>query len=101
MAVKSDFQYIWIFMGKGSWSPTAVFNTFDEADAWISGLKLTGYLSEYPIGISVYNWALAMGLHKPKFESQKSAAHIEKFGSSFLTHYHYENGSMGASPDES
>lgn len=100
MPEKSDYSYIWIFSGKGSWSPTAVFTTFDEADEWIRSLGLSGYLSEYPVGISVYDWALALGLHKPKYESQKSPEHIQKFGSSFLQHHHYDRGSIGPDRDE-
>jgi hypothetical protein len=99
MAEKSDFKYIWIFMGEGSWTPTAVFTSFDEADEWIRGRGLSGHLSEYPINISVYDWAITLGLHKPKYDSQKSAQHIQKFGSAFLQHHHYNNGSIGA-PDE-
>jgi hypothetical protein len=56
---------------------------------------LTGYLSEYPIGISVYDWAIELGYHKPKYESQKSVEHIQKFGSSLLRHEHYFKGELG------
>lgn len=89
MVHKSDFQYIWIFSGQDSWTPTAVFDTFEEADKWIRANNLKGYLSEYPIGISVYDWAVQLGLHKPKYQSQISPEHIQKFGSSFLKHTHY------------
>ena len=89
MVQKSDFEYIWIFSGQGSWTPTAVFETFEEADEWIRENNLKGYLSEYPIGISVYDWAIQLGLHKPKYPSQESPQHIQTFGSAFLTHTHY------------
>jgi|GEM_PF-488618 len=89
MAEYSDFDYIWIFSGEGSWSPTAVFHTFEEADTWIRSHKLKGYLSEYPIGISVYDWAIQLGYFKPKHESQNNGWYIQKFGSGYLNHSHY------------
>jgi len=89
MTEYSDFDYIWIFSGQGSWSPTAVFETYEEADRWIRENKLIGYLSEYPIGISVYDWAIELGFHKPKYANQMSAEHIQTFGSAFLRHHHY------------
>jgi hypothetical protein len=82
-------------MGKGSWTPTAVFETFDAAYQWIKENELTGHLSEYPIGISVYDWAVENGYYKPKDESQKSVGHIQKFGTSYLRHEHYFKGELG------
>ncbi|MEM6528280.1 MAG: hypothetical protein AAF653_08285 [Chloroflexota bacterium] len=86
---RDNFDYIWIFMGSGARTPTAVFTTYEEADIWIRENGLYGYLSEYPVGISVYDWAIACGYHKPGKPHHFSRPHIQQFGSAYLEHHHY------------
>lgn len=52
---------VWIFNGVGGRFPSAVFADKASATRWISENRLTGTLTEYPVGISVFDWAVSKG----------------------------------------
>ncbi|CAK15314.1 hypothetical protein PSEEN2510 [Pseudomonas entomophila L48] len=51
-------------------------------------------LTQYPVGISVYEWAIENGHFHVKREKEKSPAFIQKFSSAAQAHFHFERGSL-------
>ena len=87
-----DALTVWVFHGtKGSFA-SGVFSSLEKAEKWISHNHLSGVLTEYPINIGVYDWALEKGYFTPKRVDQKSPEFIQKFSDARQTHFHYENG---------
>ena len=83
---------IWIFNGNGSSLPAGAFETRIEADKFIQKYKLSGCLTKYPVGKSLYNWTIDEGYFEPNTEHKKTASFIEGFTSAHTEHYHYEKG---------
>jgi hypothetical protein len=83
---------VWIFHGEGSQISSGVFSSIEEAEIFISRYKLSGVLSIYPVGISVYDWAIEKDFFEPKKEHQKESSFIQSFTTASQEHYHYENG---------
>ena len=83
---------IWVFNGEKSAIPSAVFNQRQEAEVWIKSHELTGMLTKYPVGIPIFDWAIANNYFAPKNDLQQNARAIANFSSAYLEHYHYENG---------
>ena len=84
-------DHVWIFNGSGN-LPSAVFSSHTLAEAWITGQKLSGVLTKYPLDISVYEWAIQNTSFKPKNLDQMEPRFIERFSSAYQEHYHYEAG---------
>ena len=83
---------IWVFVANGASLPSGVFRGQDSAKEWIKKYSLSGLLTEYPIDVGVYDWAIGKGLFNPRFPSQQSSEFIGKFTSAYLNHIHFENG---------
>jgi len=88
----NKFEYVWVFQGNNSNFPSATFSTIEKAIIWITANNLSGILTQYPINISVYDWAINEGYFKPKTENKKTPDFISKFSSAYLTHYHFIDG---------
>lgn len=86
---------VWVFNGNNSAFPSAIFPTSAAAEAWIRLHSLSGTLTEYPLGIGAYDWAVQAGHFKPDKEKHRSAQFIASFTSGAQSHLHYENGSHG------
>ena len=84
---------VWIFNGAEGRFPSGVFERRADAEEWISRNGLTGVLTKYPVGISVYEWAIENGHFKVKSEKDTSPAFIQKFSSAAQEHMHFEDGS--------
>lgn len=82
---------VWVFSGEKSHYPSAIFAEKSEAERWISQMKLSGTLTKYPVGISVYEWAIGQGYFKPKTDNHLTAEFIGNFTTAGQEHYHYEN----------
>lgn len=88
---------VWVFKGPATYPgfPSAVFSNLELAEKWIEVNKLTGVLTEYPVDISILDWAIQNDLFEPDFpedvESDK-ATFIANFSSGHQRHYHYEEG---------
>ena len=82
----------WVFCGTKAAFPSAVFQTKEDAESWIQVNRLNGTLTQYPVGISVYDWAVQEGLFKPKKEEHSLPSFIQSFSSASQEHYHYEDG---------
>mgnify|MGYP000392113644 CR=1 FL=1 len=87
-----NIDAIWIFNGEKGSFPSGAFSTIEKAEEWIKGHGLSGVLTEYPIDIGVYDWALEKGFFKPKRDDQKEAPFIQRFSDARQNHFHYENG---------
>ncbi|MHB1456623.1 MAG: DUF7710 domain-containing protein [Armatimonadota bacterium] len=85
-------ETVWVFNGMKSSFPSAVFHTEEDAVQWIRRLKLSGTLTEYPVGISVYDWVIGNGYWQPKRPDQKSPEFIAGFSSAHQDHDHFEDG---------
>jgi len=94
---------IWIFVGlhgeRNASFPSGAFSSFETADGWIRENKLSGTLTEYPIDVGVYDWAIANGRFKPKRPDQASPEFVQRFTTASQQHYHYENGRTGQEGD--
>ncbi|MCG8294644.1 DUF7710 domain-containing protein [Pseudomonas entomophila] len=84
---------VWVFNGAEGRFPSAVFLELGDAEEWIKNNGLSGVLTKYPVGISVYDWAVENGHFRIKNEKEKSSAFIQKFSSAAQEHFHFENGS--------
>lgn len=84
---------VWVFNGAEGRFPSAVFDEQVDAERWIKSNALTGTLTKYPVGVSVYQWAIEEGHFRVKNEKEKSSAFIQKFSSAALEHIHFEKGS--------
>lgn len=83
---------VWVFNGAGGHFPSAIFEEKSAAEDWISERRLTGVLTKYPVGVSVYQWALESGVFEVKREKESSPEFIQTFSSAAQEHMHYENG---------
>ena len=84
---------VWIFHGTGGQFASGVFETLEKAEEWISNNKLNGMLTEYPIDVGCYDWAISNGGFEAKNHLQTQSNFIGKFTSASQDHYHYEDGS--------
>lgn len=84
--------WLWIFNGDGGSFSSGVFENQYQAELWIKRYSLNGTLSKYPVGISVYTWAIQNKIFIPKDEAQRGSAFISKFGWGYVEHIHYKNG---------
>jgi len=86
---------IWIFHGINGRFSSGVFTEVKLAEEWIFRHKLTGVLTEYPINVGCYDWALENDLFQPKKDEYQSSEFIGKFTTAGQEHFHYEDGVRG------
>ncbi|WP_084513842.1 DUF7710 domain-containing protein [Azovibrio restrictus] len=84
---------VWVFNGVGGKFPSAIFDEQADAEKWIKKNSLTGVLTRYPVGVSVYDWAIENNHFFVGHAGQKSSDFIQKFSSAAQEHIHFENGS--------
>lgn len=70
--------------------PSGIFQSDSDAIGWITTNRLSGTLTEYPVGISVYDWVISHGYMKPR--ENPSAKFLESFSSASMRHFHFEHG---------
>lgn len=83
---------VWVFCGPRAAFPSGVFRTKADAEAWIRAQRLSGTLTEYPVGVGAYEWAVSEGAFRPSTPEQRAPAFIQSFSSAAQPHQHYENG---------
>ena len=88
-------ESVWIFNGMQSSFPSGVFKTKETAEAWISKFSLTGTLTEYPVDVGMYDYAIAEGHFEPQKPEHSTALFIGKFTGGGIDHFHYEDGMEG------
>jgi hypothetical protein len=87
-------KHIYVFTGEGGSFPGGVFSERQIAVDWIKKYSLSGVLSNYPIDIGLYDWAIENKYFEVKKENQKEAKFIGKFTCASVEHLHFENGEI-------
>lgn len=72
--------------------PSAVFSARDLAERWVVGNGLTGMLTEYPLDVGVYDWAVAKGFFRPSKPGHTSTTFIAGFTTARQDHAHFTDG---------
>jgi len=83
---------VWIFIASNGTLPSGVFTHESLAKEWIRKHALSGLLTEYPLDVGIYEWAIAKGVFKVKYPSHETPAFIGRFTSAYLSHSHFEDG---------
>ena len=83
---------VWVFCGAKAAFPAGIFHSKIEAESWIQRNRLTGTLTEYPVGVGVYDWAIQNGLFNPTKPEHSEPQFIQRFSSASQHHAHYEDG---------
>jgi len=87
---------VWIFCGSKASFPSGVFGQKEAAASWIAKHKLSGVLTEYPVGTGAFDWAVANQFFTPKKPEHNEAKFIQSFTSARQAHEHYEAGELVA-----
>lgn len=85
----------WVFQGAGGRFASGVFTSRVQAEEFINFYRLTGTLTWYPVGISVYDWAVRQRWFEPKKPEHYEAGFIQRFTSASQEHYHYDPDNLG------
>ncbi len=83
---------VWVFHGDGARHAAAIFNTEDDGSRWIALHKLSGILTEYPVGDGCYDIAVSEGRFRPSKPHHGTASHIASFSPGWTRHVHFEHG---------
>jgi hypothetical protein len=83
--------HVWIFSGVRNHFPSAVFYEKEQAETWIAENGLSGTLTKYPVGISVYDWAVKKGVFVPTTAEHASPDFVANFSSAAQEHFHFEH----------
>jgi len=83
---------VWVFVGEGGRWPSAVFRARDAGERWIGDNGLTGSLTEYPLDVGVYDWAVAQGVFRPSKPGHTSPTFIAGFTTARQDHAHFMMG---------
>jgi hypothetical protein len=84
-----QMKWIWVFTGGGTF-PAGVFETREQAEDWIKENGVEGCLTRYPVGASLFDYAIRMAFFEPKRDNQKTPKFKAEFSCAYLEHYHYE-----------
>ncbi|SCL38098.1 hypothetical protein GA0070624_6096 [Micromonospora rhizosphaerae] len=82
---------VWVFHGEGARFASGVFASRADGLDWVAQHRLTGILSEYPLGEGCYDWALARGRFRPSKPHHGKPGHVAEFSPS-LDHVHVTDG---------
>lgn len=88
----SNFQSVWLFQGEQARFASAVFSDKVNATSWIAENSASGILTEYPIDICAYDWAIKNEFFVAKKEHHKTSAFKQNFTSASQAHYHFKDG---------
>lgn len=90
--MKAKVPGVYVFHGTGASFAAAVYETVAQAAADIERHKLSGLLTWYPVGWTVYDYAIAEGLFTPR--EYADGKFVQSFTSAMLDHHHFENGQI-------
>lgn len=99
MASDSPRQVAWIFHGEGARFASGAFVSEEQAMEWIGRHRLTGILTEYPLGVGAYDDAVERGLFRPSRDHHGTPEHVGQFSPGRTRHVHVFEGREGF-PDE-
>lgn len=87
---------VWVFHGDGGRFAGGVFATEAVAIEWIGSNRLSGVLTEYPLDVGVFEWALSEGLVNLRADKlalkRDDPRFIGCFTSASQRHIHFESG---------
>lgn len=82
---------VWIFHGLNARFASGVFLSQADGLAWAAQHRLSGTLSEYPVGIGCYDQAVMTGRFRPSKPHHGTPEHVAGF-SPTLGHVHLTDG---------
>lgn len=85
---------VYIFNAMRPGFASAVFSSFDLAQAWIQKNYVCGILTEYPLDQSCYDWARQYGHFKDKSPIDRAPIFIANFVSAYQKTWHFEHGEL-------
>lgn len=83
---------VWVFHGEGARFASGVFDSDVEGLAWAARHRLTGLLSEYPVGDGCYDIATRDGHFRPTRPHHGSPDHVAQFSPGWTRHVHVRDG---------
>jgi hypothetical protein len=83
---------VWIFHGTGAHFASGVFTDRDQGMAWIARHRLTGILTEYPVGDGCYDIAVRDHHFTPSKPDHGTPAHVAGFSPGHTDHVHVRDG---------
>ena len=84
-------ETVWVFHGQGAGFASGVFTTEDDGMAWVEQHRLTGILTQYPVGEGCYDHAVRLDRFKPSKPHHGTPEHVAGF-SPALQHVHVKDG---------
>jgi hypothetical protein len=70
---------VWVFHGEEARFASGVFKDRDAALKWVELHRLTGIVTEYPIGVGCYDVAVAEGFFQPSKPHHGTPVHVAGF----------------------
>jgi hypothetical protein len=61
-------------------------------EQWVGEKGLTGMLTQYPLDVGVYDWAVAEGLFRPSKSAHTSTTFVAGFTTAHQAHVHFVDG---------
>ena len=83
---------VWIFHGTGAPFASGVFANREDGMAWIARHRLTGILTEYPVGDGCYDLAVRAGHFRPSKPHHGTPEHVARFSPSHTEHVYVRDG---------
>ena len=92
---ESVLESVWVFHGKEHGSRAEC--SLPRTTAWngVERHRLTGILTEYPLGVGAYDDAVTRGPFKPSREHRGTPQHIARFSLGGTKHIHVVDGRVG------
>jgi hypothetical protein len=91
-----ETKTVWLFNGPINLLSGGIFEELEDAEKWVDDNSLTGMLTEYPVNIGVFDWAMQKGLiamtEEELIERRKEPNFIGSFTIASMYHYHYKDG---------
>jgi hypothetical protein len=88
----SNEQTVWIFHGDGAHFAAAVFTTEADALAWAERRRVSGIVTEYPVGDGCYDIAVERGTFVPSKPHHGTPQHVAAFSPGWTRHVHLADG---------
>ncbi|SIN15100.1 DUF7710 domain-containing protein [Micromonospora cremea] len=93
VSLPEDLPTVWIFHRDGARFASGVFASRADGLSWAAEHRLTGLLTEYPVGEGSYDYAVSRGLFRPSKPHHGKPGHVVDFSPS-LDHVHVVDGAV-------